>query len=154
LQPGFQVQLPKQQVPEEQSATDTYKVYLFPGHCQRRYAVHEKWAEWSEPFLIRVPAEASLVPDPAGIITLPAGSSRLTKGSSWGRFTIACPIPIALVVGLYMFRLRKGRVVEASLLGAVAVIAATVVGNWVPGSPLEQVFSLDRDWTIAALMIY
>src|SRR5262249_49914274 len=40
LQPGFQVQLPKQQVPEEQSATDTYKVYLFPGHCQRRYAVH------------------------------------------------------------------------------------------------------------------
>ena len=42
-------------------------------------------------------------------------------GSSWGTFTIACTIPIALFVGLYMYRIRKGRVVEASLIGAVGV---------------------------------
>ena len=40
-------------------------------------------------------------------------------GSSWGTFTIACTIPIALFVGWYMYRFRKGKVVEASLLGAV-----------------------------------
>ena len=45
--------------------------------------------------------------------------------------------PHALFVGLYMYRIRKGRVVEASLIGAVAVLAAVVAGNWIPGSPLE-----------------
>ena len=34
---------------------------------------------------------------------------RLVPGSSWGTFTIACTIPIALFVGLYMYRLRKGQ---------------------------------------------
>ena len=50
-------------------------------------------------------------------------------GSSWGTFTIACTIPIALFVGLYMYRIRKGKVVEASLIGAVGVLAATVAGQ-------------------------
>ena len=45
---------------------------------------------------------------------------QLVPGSSWGTFTIACTIPIALFVGLYMYRIRKGRIVEASLIGAVA----------------------------------
>jgi carbon starvation protein len=30
-------------------------------------------------------------------------------GSSWGIFTIACTIPIALFVGFYMYRIRKGK---------------------------------------------
>src|SRR5262249_47298551 len=63
-------------------------------------------------------------------------------------------IPIALFVGLYMYRLRKGRVVEASLLGAAGVLLAVVVGKWVPGSPLEHVFSLSREQTILALCGY
>ena len=58
-------------------------------------------------------------------------------GSSWGTFTIACTIPIALFVGWYMYRFRKGKVVEASLLGAVGVLAATVAGASIPGSALE-----------------
>ena len=33
-----------------------------------------------------------------------------------------------------MYRLRKGKVVEASILGAVAVLGATVLGALVPGS--------------------
>jgi carbon starvation protein len=53
-----------------------------------------------------------------------------------------------------MFRLRKGRVVEASLIGALAVIGATVIGGTIPHSPLEQFFSLTREQTIVALMIY
>ena len=39
---------------------------------------------------------------------LPETASRLVPGSSWGTFTIACTIPIALFVGLYMYKLRKG----------------------------------------------
>ncbi len=83
-----------------------------------------------------------------------ATAVQLVPGSSWGTFTIACTIPIALFVGLYMYKLRKGRVLEASLIGAVGVLAATVAGNWIPGSPLEAWFSLTQGQTILALTRY
>jgi carbon starvation protein len=88
------------------------------------------------------------------VLTLPAGCSQVIPGSSWGTFTIACTIPIALLVGLWIYRIRPGRVVEASVFGGVLVLAAVVVGNWVPGSPLERFFSLTKDQTILALCIY
>jgi carbon starvation protein len=78
----------------------------------------------------------------------------LVPGSSWGTFTIACTVPIAFVVGLYMYKLRKGRVAEASLIGAAGVLAATVAGNWIPGSPLEGWFSLSKEHTLLALTGY
>ena len=40
------------------------------------------------------------------------------------------------------------------LLGAVATLAATVAGNWIPGSPLEPYFSLSKEQTILALTGY
>src|SRR5215469_6224453 len=33
------------------------------------------------------------------------GTDRIIPGSPWGTFTIACTIPIALFIGLYMYRL-------------------------------------------------
>jgi carbon starvation protein len=78
----------------------------------------------------------------------------LVSGSSWGTFTIACTIPIALLVGMYMYRVRKGRVLEASLIGAAGVLAATIAGNWIPGSPAEAIFSLSRGETIFAICLY
>src|SRR5262249_53941108 len=84
----------------------------------------------------------------------PAGCVQVIPGSSWGMFTIACTIPIALFVGLWMYKIRKGRVIEASLIGAVGVLAATVIGNWVPGSPLERFFSLSKEGTVFALCGY
>jgi carbon starvation protein len=89
-----------------------------------------------------------------GRITLPAGVSQAVPGSSWGTFTIACTIPIALFVGLYMYKLRRGKILEASLIGAAATIAVTVAGNWIPGSPWERLFSLSREETIIALCSY
>ena len=76
------------------------------------------------------------------------------RGSSWGTFTIALTMPIALFVGLYMYRIRKGHVVEASLIGAAATLAVTVLGAWIPGSPLEPYFQLSRGGTIWAICIY
>ena len=78
----------------------------------------------------------------------PAACTQAVPGSSWGTFTIACTVPIALFVGLYMYKIRKGRVVEASAIGAAAVLAATVAGNWIPGSALEPYFQLSRNQTI------
>jgi carbon starvation protein len=92
--------------------------------------------------------------DGRAVWVLPAGCSQLVPGSSWGTFTIACTIPIALLTGLWMYRIRKGRVVEASLIGGSLTLAAVAAGNWIPGSALEGVFSLSRDQTIVALGVY
>ncbi|MFM7844086.1 MAG: carbon starvation CstA family protein, partial [Planctomycetota bacterium] len=89
-----------------------------------------------------------------GKLTLPAGVTQQVPGSAWGTFTIFCTVPIALFVGLYMYRIRKGKVVEASILGATATLAATVAGAWIPGSPLEPYFSLTREQTILAICGY
>jgi carbon starvation protein len=92
-------------------------------------------------------------PDGKGLV-LPEGAKRLVPGSSWGTFTIACTIPIALFVGWYMYRLRPGRVLEASLLGAAAVLAATIGGAWVHGSSLEPALLLSREQAVYALAAY
>ena len=64
-----------------------------------------------EPFDLAVPARLApeaRTPTATGWI-LPEGAKRLVPGSSWGTFTIACTIPIALFVGWYMYRFRKGK---------------------------------------------
>jgi carbon starvation protein len=128
-------------------------VYSFPARCELRYPAEARSVERPESFTIGTPGDVELT-SVQGVVTLPAGCQQLVKGSSWGTFTIACTIPIALVVGLYMYRLRKGRVVEASLIGAALTIAAVVVGNWIPGSALEGSFSLTRGQTVLALIVY
>jgi carbon starvation protein len=49
--------------------------------------------------------------------------------SSWATFTIAVTIPAALIVALYMYKLRPGKIVEASLIGVTIVIAGVVLGE-------------------------
>ncbi len=58
----------------------------------------------SEPYTLQLPAGTQLA-DPQQL-ELPAGSFERVPGSSWGSFTIFCTIPIALFVGLYMYKLR------------------------------------------------
>ncbi len=115
----------------------------------------------SEAFTIALPRAADATdasPSPFEpkdrAVTLPSGVTQAVPGSSWGTFTIACTIPIALLVGLYMYVLRKGRVVEASAIGAIGVLGATVAGNWIPGSALEPYFQLSRNQTIIAICAY
>ncbi|XZE36848.1 carbon starvation CstA family protein [Pirellulaceae bacterium SH501] len=109
----------------------------------------------SERFTIRVPnSEVAAATSQAGSVVIPSKSVELIKGSSWGTFTIFCTIPIALFVGLYMYRFRKGRIIEASLIGAIGVLGATVAGNWIPGSFLEPYFSLSREGITLSICLY
>ena len=84
----------------------------------------------------------------------PDGTVIEIAGSSWGTFTIFCTIPIALFVGLYLYRFRKGHVVEASLIGAVLVLLATWAGSFIPASPLAPWFNLSQREVTFALMAY
>lgn len=49
--------------------------------------------------------------------------------SSWGMFTILLTIPAALITGLWMYKVRPGKVVEASAIGVVIVLAGVVLGR-------------------------
>jgi carbon starvation protein len=155
LAKGMQITPPPGQSIQRDAAKSNaeHTAYHFPEGCAIRYTENSAPMTRSEAFVIAVPASADPLPA-EGPVSLPAGSLQLVPGSSWGTFTIACTIPIALFVGLYMYRIRKGRVVEASLIGAAGVLAATVAGSWIPGSTLEGAFSLTKDHTILVLTAY
>ena len=89
------------------------------------------------------------------IIVILLGASALIvvnalKSSPWGVFTIAMTIPIALLMGLYVRRLRPGKVMESSVLGFVLVLLAIFVGQWVSQTPtIASWFT----WTAPALAV-
>jgi carbon starvation protein len=58
------------------------------------------------------------------------------RDSPWGLFTLACTIPIALLMGWWMKRFRPGHVAEATIIGAVLLMFALVWGRAVAESPV------------------
>jgi carbon starvation protein len=75
------------------------------------------------------------------------------KSSPWGTFTIAMTIPIALIMGLYLRRLRPGKVLETSILGFALVMMAIWGGQWASQTPnVARVFTLTAP-TLAILII-
>src|SRR5215468_3247475 len=63
------------------------------------------------------------------------------KHSPWATSTVFATVPIAILVGFYLRRMRPGRVLEASLLGLALVLLGVVGGGWVDGHPgLREAF--------------
>jgi carbon starvation protein len=58
------------------------------------------------------------------------------RSSPWGLFTIACTIPIAMLMGWWMKSFRPGRVLEASVIGVALLFLALVGGGWVNSHPI------------------
>jgi carbon starvation protein len=77
------------------------------------------------------------------------------KSSPWGTFTIAMTIPIALLMGIYLRRIRPGKVLEASLLGFVLVMLAIWGGQWVSQDPsIARVFTLSAGALAVLIIVY
>jgi carbon starvation protein len=57
------------------------------------------------------------------------------KGSPWGAFTVACTIPIALIMGVYSRFVRPGRIAEMSLIGAALLLGSLIYGKTVSETP-------------------
>ncbi|MBV9623873.1 MAG: carbon starvation protein A [Acidobacteria bacterium] len=77
------------------------------------------------------------------------------KQSPWGAFTIAMTIPIALLMGIYLRRLRPGRVLETSLLGFILVLAAIWGGQWASETPaVARYFTLSAPGLAIAIIVY
>ena len=77
------------------------------------------------------------------------------KASPWGLFTIAMTMPIALLMGVYLRRIRPGKVLEVSALGFVLVLAAIWGGQYVSqNAALARVFTLSAPTLAILIMVY
>jgi carbon starvation protein len=74
--------------------------------------------------------------------------------SAWGTFTIGLSIPLALFMGLYMYRFRKGHIAEATVIGVAGMLLAVVLGKPVAASSIGPWFTLSRDQLIVAMAAY
>ena len=74
--------------------------------------------------------------------------------SAWGTFTIGVSIPLAIAMGLYMHRLRPGRIAEATVLGVIGMVLAVVLGKPVAASSAGHWFLLSRQGIIIAMAAY
>jgi carbon starvation protein len=74
--------------------------------------------------------------------------------SPWGTFTVAFTIPLALFMGLYMYRFRKGKIGEASLIGVLGLLAAVYLGGRIADSSLANAFTLSRNTLIVLMAAY
>ncbi|HEV7890069.1 MAG TPA: carbon starvation CstA family protein [Pyrinomonadaceae bacterium] len=74
--------------------------------------------------------------------------------SPWGTFTVGFTIPLALLMGLYMYRFRVGKIREASALGVLGLLFAVVAGGWVAESAWASSFTLSRGTIILLMAAY
>lgn len=74
--------------------------------------------------------------------------------SPWGTFTIGLTIPIAFLMGIYLYRIRPGKVGEVSVIGVTLLLSAVFTGHYIPGSFLDPLFNLSRNNLILSIAIY
>ncbi|WP_449757821.1 carbon starvation CstA family protein [Dyella jejuensis] len=73
--------------------------------------------------------------------------------SPWGTFSVACTIPIALLMGAYLRWLRPGRILEVSIIGLVLLVSSIAYGAHVATTPdLAALFDFDAK-SLAWLLI-
>ena len=74
--------------------------------------------------------------------------------SPWGTFTVGFTIPLALLMGLYMYRIRPGRIAEASVIGVVGLLFAVWLGGRIADSSWAASFTFSRTTIIILMAAY
>ncbi len=74
--------------------------------------------------------------------------------SAWGTFTIGMSIPLALFVGWYMYRLRPGRVAEATIIGVAGMLLCVMLGKPLAASSAAHFFVFGRTQLIVLMAGY
>lgn len=72
----------------------------------------------------------------------------------WGVFSIGMTVPIAMAVGVYMFKIRPGAVLSGSIVGVLLVCAAVFLGPQVAQSSVAHWFTLERRTLSLLLPVY
>ena len=77
------------------------------------------------------------------------------KSSSWGTFTIAMTMPVAIFMGLYLRFIRPGKVLECSLIGFALVVLSILGGSAVAASSTwAHWFTLSGIALTIAIVVY
>ena len=74
--------------------------------------------------------------------------------SPWGVFSIAMTIPLALMMSLYMYRLRPGKIAEATTIGVIGLLIAVAAGKPIAATWVGDMLSLSREQLIVSIAIY
>lgn len=74
--------------------------------------------------------------------------------SAWGTFTVGFTIPLALLMGLYMYRFRKGHITEATIIGVLGLLFAVWLGGRINESSFAAAFTLSRNSIIILMAAY
>ncbi|WP_434510191.1 carbon starvation CstA family protein [Desulfitobacterium sp. AusDCA] len=76
------------------------------------------------------------------------------KNNPWGSFIITSTIPIALLVGAYMYKIRPGKIGEASALGVILVFLAIWGGQSVVSTSFGAFFNWSEQMMWIILPVY
>ena len=74
--------------------------------------------------------------------------------SPWGMFTILVTIPAALITGLWMYKIRPGRVTEATVIGVALVMLGVILGKPFGDSPLGHYLVFSKHELSILLPVY
>jgi carbon starvation protein len=80
---------------------------------------------------------------------------KATAMSPWSAFTSFATIPIAMLMGLYMWKIRPGAVLQATAMGVSLLMLSLVLGNFVANHPtLSKLFTFSEVQIAFGLMVY
>ena len=75
--------------------------------------------------------------------------------SPWGTFTVIATMPIALLMGVWMYVFRKGDVAGASVIGVVLLFLALLAGPYVAANPtLAAMFTYTKPQIAIMIPLY
>jgi carbon starvation protein len=76
--------------------------------------------------------------------------------SPWGVFTIGMTIPIAILMGVYMFKSSPGqiRIVGPSIAGVILLLGAVISGRWFADSSYAHILTFSGHQIVFAMAIY
>jgi len=74
--------------------------------------------------------------------------------SAWATFTIIITIPAALIVGLWMYKIRPGKIVEASIIGVVLVVVGVIYGANLSSTPLGEWLKYSKQTIAVGIAFY
>jgi carbon starvation protein len=75
--------------------------------------------------------------------------------SPWGTFTVLSTIPIAMIMGIYMQKVRPGDIKGGSVIGVVLLLLAILAGPYVAADPaLAQMFTFSKKEIAVIIPVY
>ncbi len=75
--------------------------------------------------------------------------------SPWSAYTVICTLPIAIIMGIWMHKIRPGDVAGGSVIGVVLLAMVIITGPFVAAHPvLSKLFYLSQDQCAILIPVY